>query len=479
MNVAFIVSHEKTRVFFKVSKQLEKNGVSVFWISPNYRWYKWLIKNNVANDKILDISEYGDEWELLFRKGLSPTHLNKITELESCSIHKINNLILMDRNMSKKPYNYSLAYTYVCIKYITDFLLSNNIKVVFSEQTWLLELLISMICEKYNIHCATPHVARIPDGRFLFFKGHLQSEFYKIRDVNDDDRNKAKKYLEYFREKQPKPSYWHLNNRLPKVKLDWITKTFFHLKLRMKKRHRYDMTAYPVYELILKRLREVYYTELFQIYRKKIFVNPDLNNISSPFILYTLHKQPEASVDVLGSYYSNQIETIKAIARSLPTDVKLFVKEHQNSIGDRSIKYYKEIKKIPGVVLIDPYINSHDLIKRANLVVTISGTIAYESALYKVPSIAFADMFFNDITALKHVNPYEIKLDELLNNGKNLSDQQLIDFLSFIFANSFEGIISDPVSDKRSISPENIENLSRGFMKLLSTLNGSSPNFVI
>jgi len=194
----------------------------------------------------------------------------------------------------------------------------------------------------------------------------------------------------------------------------------------------------------------------------------------SLFVLFTLHKQPEASVDILGSYYSDQLWLIEAIVRSMPITHKLYVKEHSNAIGDRSINFYKKVKNLPNTVLVDPFVDTFDLIKKADLILTISGTVAYESAIIGTPSIVFADMFFNVLPKVYRCNNIENlyylirkaikkKYEPLSNEEK----EETVKFLAYVIANSFEGVISDPQSDPYCITKENINNLSVGFSHLL------------
>ena len=61
-------------------------------------------------------------------------------------------------------------------------------------------------------------------------------------------------------------------------------------------------------------------------------------------MVYTLHKQPEASVDIVGRYYDNQYTNIQNIWRILPDDWCLVVKEHTNAIGDRPLSFLKKLK---------------------------------------------------------------------------------------------------------------------------------------
>ena len=82
---------------------------------------------------------------------------------------------------------------------------------------------------------------------------------------------------------------------------------------------------------------------------RKIFQN-------EKFIYYPLHIEQERSLLIAAPYYTNQIEIIRSIAKSLPIDYKLYVKEHPSQANRnwRDISDYKEIINIPNVRLIHP-----------------------------------------------------------------------------------------------------------------------------
>src|SRR5690606_6237857 len=105
-----------------------------------------------------------------------------------------------------------------------------------------------------------------------------------------------------------------------------------------------DPTLYksPLTQFMI-RTKEIYNRILFKNFVKEVQTD---NLPSQPKILFTLHKQPEASVDVIGRYYENQLLLIKNIWRFMPDGYQLLVKEHSNAIGDRSLAFYRAVKQL-------------------------------------------------------------------------------------------------------------------------------------
>ncbi|KFM20108.1 Capsule polysaccharide biosynthesis protein [Marine Group I thaumarchaeote SCGC AAA799-P11] len=114
------------------------------------------------------------------------------------------------------------------------------------------------------------------------------------------------------------------------------------------------------------------------------------------FVFFPLHVSPERYVDISAPFFSNQLEVIKNIARSLPVDYKLYVKEHFAMVTRywREISFYKEILELPNVELIHPSVSSEEIIKKSSLVMTITGTAALQAAFFEKPSIVMSHVIY-------------------------------------------------------------------------------------
>ena len=157
------------------------------------------------------------------------------------------------------------------------------------------------------------------------------------------------------------------------------------------------------------------------------------------FAFFPLHYEPESTTLLLAPFYVNQLALIQNIAKSMPLHFKLYVKEHPAMLYRRPRSYYKALKKIPNVRLINMNEKSVSLIKKAKLVLTITGTAGWEAVLLKKPVITFGSVFYNKLSWIRRVEsieklPFLIK-DALENYIHN--EKELIDFLSAIFEESF------------------------------------------
>jgi len=202
----------------------------------------------------------------------------------------------------------------------------------------------------------------------------------------------------------------------------------------------------------------------------RVFTNPQLPTKKS-FVLFLLHKQPESSINVQGTPFCNQVEIIRALARTLPLDHDLYVKEHIVALPHRPFGFYAELKRIPGVCLITPFADTFDLMKHSTLVVTITGTAAFEATLLGRPAATIAPVYFENFIKFPRFNPFKTPLGQLIketygHNGE-LTDEQVNFFASFL-AQSYSGEVGDAFWFPWSMDHNNISQVANGFLDIIN-----------
>ena len=123
----------------------------------------------------------------------------------------------------------------------------------------------------------------------------------------------------------------------------------------------YDENYYPNFgkksiKFILKNI-----TLSFSSYKRKKFLdNNSINTIEDEKIIYfPLHVEPERAISISAPFFSDQIEVITNIAKSLPVGYKLYVKEHGSMelYFWRDQSFYKDIIKLQNVRLVHPSVS--------------------------------------------------------------------------------------------------------------------------
>ena len=170
-------------------------------------------------------------------------------------------------------------------------------------------------------------------------------------------------------------------------------------------------THYPYFGRIKLR---VIFKEFLSSIKKRIrenYINKNLERDigEEKYILFTLHMEPERSLLLAAPFYTNQLETIRSIAKSIPIGYKLLVKEHfsQSIRGWRNISFYKELSSIPNVSIIHPEVSIDKLIQKSSLVISVGGTVSFEACFYEKPSIIFADLGFSMIKSISKLDNIE------------------------------------------------------------------------
>jgi hypothetical protein len=125
-----------------------------------------------------------------------------------------------------------------------------------------------------------------------------------------------------------------------------------------------------------------------QVADRRLFVD---ERPSRPFAFYPLHYEPEATTLVHGSYFEDQVQTIRNLARSLPIAWDLVIKEHWYMRGQRSLGAYRALRQIPNVRLLPFSVPTNGLIQDARVVAVIASTTGLEASLIGKPVVLFGD----------------------------------------------------------------------------------------
>ena len=192
---------------------------------------------------------------------------------------------------------------------------------------------------------------------------------------------------------------------------------------------------------------KVFFNYIFNIFRdknrEKFLEKNFLKDYTEDrkFILFTLSVDAESALLLDAPYYINQIEVVKNIAKSLPSNLVLLVKEHPAAglRSWRSIEIYKELISIPNVVAIHHSANTEKLIKKSSLVISICSSSSLDALFFEKPTMIFADTDFSMIEDIHRLKEIE-KLPECINEclRKKVDSKNIEKYIQFIEKNSFD-----------------------------------------
>jgi hypothetical protein len=451
--------------FWSFGQALEQTGFEVYWINAMYSDARYLLDHGVSSERVLDTT-----WFEPSAYDLAECR-RRLAKLEISDGPRIHDIILMDRILRNKPQEFAIKYLGHMEQIISAFLTDNNIAMVTSGRDTALQLLTMLVCRRLSIPWVVPTRARIPQEMYGFCQRHDTEDLIRLREVTSDDRAWARDFLRAFETKVLKPAlktsargFGDVLRLLPlhaRVFMNELKKSF--------KDHGNDYACYPIPSLIQMYLRR-------RINLLRYILSPPYSAPGNmPFCLYALHTQPESSIDVVGSYFSDQLALITFIARSLPISHELYVKVHPTDVDGKNPSFYRQIVSIPGVRLIGHGVDSHDLLKRTSLVFALSGTIAYEAGLMGKPVVTFARNYFNTLPTL-HFCDAPPRLPSLINALLDTAPpsnwrRKVVDFLSELKASCFEGEVNRTYGASiSSLSSQDLSTLQQAYNSLYNLL---------
>lgn len=189
------------------------------------------------------------------------------------------------------------------------------------------------------------------------------------------------------------------------------------------------------------------------------------------YVLFLLHKQPEATTFVKSPFFMDQRYLIEIIAKSLPVGYSLYVKPHHNDFGNLPISYYRNMVCRPNIRMLKVYSNSQDLVRKCSAVLTISGTVGWEGIILGKPVITFGRVFYNHFDQVVHVRDVS-ELPGILKESifhYKLDRELMLKYVSAHIQGTYEGVQLSPVySNNASLSHENVSRLVEGIRRELN-----------
>lgn len=115
------------------------------------------------------------------------------------------------------------------------------------------------------------------------------------------------------------------------------------------------------------------------------------------YIYFPLHVEPESGVMVEAQAADNQLACIDWLAKNLPGDWRLVVKEHPALHAPRPPGFHARLKAYPNLLLAGTWESSETLAAGARAVATINGSTGIQAAVAGQPVISFNSTFHGNL----------------------------------------------------------------------------------
>ena len=328
------------------------------------------------------------------RMQLPPPDAELLASLEGGEVPTVHNMILGDRVVAKLPYVEALSYaTFLAIRL---FALYRELRpsIIIGDFDALHSAIGLGVARKLRIPWFALNFSTIPRGSVAMCTGLTPATAVTLEPNRSAElRPYADEMLREFELRVTQaPAYVPPQLLSPNFALrhapTQIRSMFHVLKRRGSRKHRkYSDYAksYSMTEMFKDAFRQR--KNLLLMRHRALLVEANCGR----YAFIGLHVQPESSIDVFAHFFSNQVRVIELISRSLPPTHTLLVKLHKSDVPNYSGEYLARLAQFPGVRLVAPHADTHSLIKNADLVFAIQGTIGLEAALLGRPVIMFGE----------------------------------------------------------------------------------------
>jgi len=262
---------------------------------------------------------------------------------------------------------------------ILGFLLDNNFEIVYFRNT--------------------PHLAK----EWIIAKAaeHLKIDIYVteryvfpwLYTINKGFKRSRENLLDDKTFHNPEDLEYHINKQVENIRGDYDNAIPSYEKNRFGKGILKFYNPFKNKRVSLKRPDNfINKTRLFFYYKsQREYVNLE----NTDYIIFYLHYQSERTTLPEGYDFADQFYAISLLSRMLPEGIKLLIKEHpsmftrSSEVRARSLFNYKQIKKLSNIIFCPMDIDNFELIDNAIAISTITGNVALEAYVRKVPVILF------------------------------------------------------------------------------------------
>jgi hypothetical protein len=170
------------------------------------------------------------------------------------------------------------------------------------------------------------------------------------------------------------------------------------------------------------------------------------------YAFYPLQYSPESSINTPAPYFVDQMRAIDAIRFALPSDMMLVVKEHPACMRLRPTSFLRALKKKAGVVMARVDMKSSDIVERAAITFSVSGTAALEAYLHGRPSLTLGGNFFASwLGGPAGVDNLAACVAEALQ--RRVTDAEIVENLARVYAASAPYVVACPLDTGSALAP--------------------------
>ena len=125
-------------------------------------------------------------------------------------------------------------------------------------------------------------------------------------------------------------------------------------------------------------------------------------------VYYPLHQEPEATLNYMSEFYSNQTATIENILKCLGGNQVLVVKEHPVDKGSLLRgKFWSLRRNYSGLYFFPAELHGRELLAVCHRVVTLTSTVGWEAALLGKPVYVLGQIFYDALDGVTAIADFQ------------------------------------------------------------------------
>jgi hypothetical protein len=195
---------------------------------------------------------------------------------------------------------------------------------------------------------------------------------------------------------------------------------------------------------------------------EKLALLPD---VGVNYVLLALHYQPERAAVPLGGSLGDQTLIVDLLAKSIPQDWQLVVKEHPWQLQpfsrgetQRSDDFYERVTRYPNVRLLPANATVGDYLEKARAVATITGSVGWQALCLGVPALVFGAAWYRKCPGVFEVRSgADIRRAVVqIDGGFRASAKEIEQFLIEIEQSCVAGFLEPDLEDVSGLSAESV-----------------------
>ena len=189
-------------------------------------------------------------------------------------------------------------------------------------------------------------------------------------------------------------------------------------------------------------LNYLYYLYRVNRLRSFYYKNSRVVDFSKPYVYFAMHCEPGRTTQPEGGVFEDQFLAIEILSKSLPDGWRIYIKEHPRQfetsklaikqIHYRKINDYIEIKRLNNVNYIRVEEKSDEIIKKANIVATITGSVGWQALLAGKQCITFGSPWYSSCNSCHIVKTLDDSAAAFEECIKSTADDVKQDVLRFV-----------------------------------------------